>query len=274
MNRKIIFLDVDGTLVDFDGTMPASAREALFAAQKNGHKLVLCTGRFAEQVYPWLRREIPFDGIITSSGANVKFDGKTVFEHFIPTDVVREATELFRKHGAAVCYHTDDALAATERELSDAFEYLTGAGVSAAEAESLLTPRRLIADGGELPVNVEKIVYYGADRILPEMRKLVSDELIIDPYSFRGVPATSGEVILKGMSKAVGIEKLIAALGVPLADTIAVGDGGNDIPMIRYAGVGVAMGNGSAEVKAAADLVTDSIRADGFAKAFRTIGLI
>lgn len=62
--------------------------------------------------------------------------------------------------------------------------------------------------------------------------------------------------------------------GVDRADMVAFGDGGNDIPMLRGAGTGVAMGNGSDEVKAAADMVTDRIDSDGIAKALRSLGII
>ena len=54
MNTKYLFLDIDGTLVGFDGVMPSSALEALKKAHENGHKLVICTGRQLSQVYPWL----------------------------------------------------------------------------------------------------------------------------------------------------------------------------------------------------------------------------
>ena len=59
MNRKYIFLDVDGTLVDFNGRLPFSAETALRAAQQNGHRLILCTGRQKSQIYPWPPEKIP-----------------------------------------------------------------------------------------------------------------------------------------------------------------------------------------------------------------------
>ena len=75
MNTKYLFLDIDGTLVGFDGVMPSSASEALKKAHENGHKLVICTGRQLSQVYPWLLKEIPFDGLILSGGAMVINEG-------------------------------------------------------------------------------------------------------------------------------------------------------------------------------------------------------
>ena len=75
MKTNYLFLDIDGTLVKFDGTMPKSTEEALKAAQKNGHKLILCTGRGCGQIDPWMLEKIAFVGIISSSGARVQYGG-------------------------------------------------------------------------------------------------------------------------------------------------------------------------------------------------------
>ena len=75
MHKKIIFLDVDGTLVDFHGDLPESAREAVLQAKANGHRLVVCTGRLKNQIYPQVLA-MGFDGIIASAGAYVECDGR------------------------------------------------------------------------------------------------------------------------------------------------------------------------------------------------------
>ena len=95
MNTKYLFLDIDGTLVGFDGVMPSSASEALKKAHENGHKLVICTGRQLSQVYPWLLKEIPFDGLILSGGAMVINDGKVAAHHFISQSSLKKLTDYF-----------------------------------------------------------------------------------------------------------------------------------------------------------------------------------
>ena len=69
--EKIVFLDIDGTLVNFNQQMPESTWKALKEARENGHKLVLCTGRTYGHIYPWLL-EIGFDAIVASAGAYVR----------------------------------------------------------------------------------------------------------------------------------------------------------------------------------------------------------
>ena len=82
------------------------------------------------------------------------------------------------------------------------------------------------------------------------------------------------DVVPQGSSKAVGIDKIIEHYGISLDETMAFGDGGNDMAMLRHAGIGVAMGNAGDEVKAVADYVTDSVDKDGIWNALRHFDVI
>ena len=68
MNNKLIFLDIDGTLVGYDAKIPPSALRALSMAQANGHRIFIASGRARGIVYPWLLEAFPFDGMITAGG--------------------------------------------------------------------------------------------------------------------------------------------------------------------------------------------------------------
>lgn len=74
------------------------------------------------------------------------------------------------------------------------------------------------------------------------------------------------DVVPKGSSKQVGLDKVLDYFGIPLEESMAFGDGGNDILMLKHAGIGVAMGNAEDDVKQAADYVTDSVDEDGVEK--------
>lgn len=104
METKYIFLDIDGTLVDFQGKLADSALEALKAAKANGHKLFVCTGRQRSQIYPWLLEKITFDGAVCSSGAYVMADGEciagTCFSKEYMTFLARYFTSL---HAPLLC---------------------------------------------------------------------------------------------------------------------------------------------------------------------------
>ena len=133
------------------------------------------------------------------------------------------------------------------------------------EKYSSLLEHVIVAD--PVGLDIEKGIYIDSGKTLDEVRGLLGRNFRVDGYSFGNIPQTSGEVTLREVTKASAIDVLCEHLGVDLADTVAIGDGSNDIEMIKRAGLGIAMGNASDEVKAAADLVTDRIEDDGFSKA-------
>ena len=112
----------------------------------------------------------------------------------------------------------------------------------------------VVNDKKDIPILVEKLSPYF------DVQRHQSD------YSF--------DLTLKGVSKAVGIEKLVERLGRDMADTIAFGDGRNDIEMLETVAMGVAMGNAVPEAKAVADFETDRIENDGIVKALKEFRLI
>lgn len=272
MSTKYLFLDVDGTIVDFDGTMSESAEAALKAAQKNGHKLILCTGRCTGQLYPMLMEKISFDGFITSAGARVRYGGKVISEKIFSLEQLRRFIKVCHESGTFLYAHIDEGLAATKKDIRGINEVFREIGIDSEAANSLLGK---IAPVDSLEMDgIERLIYCGSAYEHEEMRSALGGEFAVDPYSFQNMPNTSGEVNLAGVTKASGIHALISHLGASMDDTIAFGDNWNDISMIRAAKVGVVMGNAPEELKAEADMVTDHIRKDGLYNAFVRLGLI
>ena len=112
----------------------------------------------------------------------------------------------------------------------------------------------VVNDKKDIPAMVEALSPYF------EIQRHQSD------YSF--------DLTLRGESKAVGIKHLVEAMGKDIKDTIAFGDGRNDIEMLEEVGIGVAMGNGCQEAKSVADYITDSIENEGISKALMNFDLI
>ena len=98
---KVIFYDIDGTLIDFDGVMSESTKMALDMAKANGHKIFLCTGRNAIQIYPILL-DYGFDGIVSAAGACVSVDGQEIFHNYIEQEQLRKFVNYFKD--SKVCY--------------------------------------------------------------------------------------------------------------------------------------------------------------------------
>ena len=98
--------------------------------------------------------------------------------------------------------------------------------------------------------------------------------LNVNPSSFNKPDPYSGEITQSAITKAAGIKTVMEHLHVPREETAAFGDGHNDIEMLQFAGIGVAMGTAPDAVKAAADLVTDSLESDGLYHAMQKLHLV
>ncbi len=281
--KKVLFFDIDGTLVGFDGKIPDSTMEALREAQKSGHELAICTGRSMGQIYPFLF-ESGFDAVVAAAGAQVLYKGELIECHNFGEDRISKLLSMLED--AQVTY----MIAEPERSTVPAYRLKSLIGVMRsrfqeegddavlAEIEEALGTMEL----DERPMEhvkqystAESVIYFDASETLDVMREKVAPlGLQITASSFREVDDFSGEITLKGVSKATGMEALLTHLGLTREDCIAFGDGPNDVEMMKYAGISVAMGNAVDMTKEVADLVTDPIDQDGIANAMKKLGLI
>lgn len=109
---------------------------------------------------------------------------------------------------------------------------------------------------------------------MEEIREKLGSQFDVVPMSFMKDGTSSGEITQAGINKAYGMEKLLTYLGKTREDAIAFGDGPNDLEMLSYAGIGVAMGNADDSVKEKADMVTARIDEDGIFLALRKLKII
>ena len=106
MTPKVLFFDIDGTLIDYTGKMPASAKEALRQARRAGHRLVICSGRSGHQLADWMFTD--FDGIINCTGARVICQQNVIYEHFVPREDVRRAREVLEAANGVLVAQTEE----------------------------------------------------------------------------------------------------------------------------------------------------------------------
>lgn len=279
MEKKYVFLDVDGTLVNFKSQIPDTAVEALKAAQKNGHKMIIATGRQKSQIYPWLLEKINFDGILASSGAYIELDGKVVFSSRPTKEKLNLVIDFFHRNNIPYCLQSANALYAEEKCYYEIVDFMRKRGSSESVIDSVLggavftdNPKSLHNGGC---CDIEKIAYYNSPLSLGEVRSELGDYYYVVGYSL-GKEGSSyhGEITFDGLHKGTGVQKFMEAVGSSIENSIAIGDSGNDLEMIKCAGFGVAMGNASKDIKDAADLVTTDIDDDGIYNAFKSMGLI
>lgn len=269
---KIIFFDIDGTLVGFQGGMPESTREALNMAKRNGHKIILCTGRSKNQIYPWLL-EVGFDGIVAAAGAYVECDGKVVFHQTMDKDTVKKAVRFLRQQKAPYGFQSADATIVHKDQAESMQQIFTDMGIDVDKIAQIFFGLR-VEDGEDFYPEVEKMMYYKCPLPVVEVAELFSPEMEVTVSSFEEPDESSGEVTIAGINKATGMQKVVDYFGLTQEDTIAFGDGPNDMEMMQYAKIGVAMGNSVEELKQHAYMVTDDIEADGIMHAMLKLALI
>ncbi len=270
---KFVFLDVDGTLVDFNGEMSESTEHALKEAQRNGHKMILCTGRYYGQIYPWLLERVNFDGVVSSSGACIRYNGEVVFTRYYTTEQLKKLHSAYAEAEAGEYYQTDTGIITwNEESYERAKQVYRDMGMSEYIIDSVL-PKPDFVDVFSVK-NCEKSNFIGAKLKTDEMRALLGDEFNIDPISMGQGNDSSGEVNRADVNKGIAIHELISRVGGDMADTIAIGDSGNDFNMIKAARIGVAMGNATDKIKSVADMITDDVDKDGICKAFKRLELI
>ena len=276
---KIIFIDVDGTLTNYENQVPASAVEAIRAARANGHKVYLCTGRSRAEIYDSIWA-IGLDGLIGGNGAYVE-DHDTVVSHkLITLDQCKRVVDWLHERGLEFYLESNSGLYASEHfeERGDDVVKKYAAYKLKADADKF-TVRKLFPEmifGADLyrdDLNKISFILDSYDDYV-EAKAAFGDELKVGTWGGKGDRALFGDFGVKDLSKANGIAELLEYLKAERAETIAFGDSKWDISMFECCAVSVAMGDGEQAAKDAATFVTDAVDDDGMYNAFKRLELI
>ena len=276
--RKIIFLDVDGTLVDYEGRIPKSAIQAIRAARKGGHRVYICTGRSKAEVYQELW-DIGLDGMIGGNGNYVEDGGHVVLHQLITKEQCVRIVDYLHEKGLEFYLESNNGLFASER-FEDASqtairEYSRRKGK---ENPQQITVADVFPDmvyGGELyRDDLNKVSYLlRSYQDFLDTKEMFPD-LENGTWGGAGETALFGDLGVKGITKGNAAARLLDYLGAKQEDTVAFGDAKIDIPMFEFCHTGVAMGNAGEEAKAAADFVTGDVEEDGLYQGFLKLHLI
>ena len=266
---KLIFLDIDGTLtVAGENVPPQSALDAIRAAQGAGPKVFLCTGRSYS-----MSKEIAaygFDGMICSAGGYILCDGEIIYDCPMDAGELRRVLDIM----------SDPAIFCILEGKSKTFADVDAEKFGSANSEARRW-RKMLTDSFDVsPIRdydgqpVYKISFLCLRRdALERPRELLESRYQFCLQDFLIGDTVNGELISHAFNKGAAIRRVCDYLGVPVADTVCFGDSMNDLDMIKTAGIGVCMGNGSETLKAESDMVCPPVDADGLAAAFRELGL-
>ena len=262
MSEKIVvFFDIDGTLWNWHNEIPESTIRAIRSLRQNGHRAFLCSGRSRAYIQNPDLFAIGFDGVVSGCGTMIEYGGETIFYKKLDVDLVEHTVNTVRKYGMRPILEGREYLYMDEREFAkDNY----GKKLKAEIGPRLLT----IADEwGRWEISKISCATETADR-----EKCYEELKDCFDFIIHDIPVT--EFVPKGYHKGTGIAKVCEMLDTDIKDTIAFGDSANDIGMFRAAGIGVAMGNSSEDVKLEADYVTTPVMEDGIWKACKHLELI
>lgn len=275
-NRKIIFLDIDGTLTEpGSNTPPESALDAIRGAQANGHLVFLCSGRSQGMLAPLLT--YGFDGYVSSSGGYVVCGDSVIFDCPMDRRTQDRVLDLLRSNGIFYTIegkefsYTDEGF----KEYLEAHKDVPG------NSELLRWRRQIESALGIRPMKeyqgepIYKIVLLATDEdgLQNAVSQLESEfNIVIQDRTGSGI--INGEMQSKCFDKGIGVRKVCEHMGIPLENSIGFGDSMNDKEMMDVVGMSVCMENGSQALKAIADEVCEAVSNDGIYKAFVKYGLL
>ena len=239
---RLIAVDVDGTLIEHDGTLPPARRDAVRALTAAGVPLVMATGKLWSSIRGlWELLELPGPHVTCNGGAVVGADGTLHHLDPLAEDVAEEVVAVLRAREVPHAVYLADGALVTDRVRPE-HDVL----------EVLGEPMPTTADrDGRAVIKVLSILEAEAEG---DLRRLAADRARVQRTGHRFLEWNAPTA-----DKAAGLRHVVAALGLSLSEVVAVGDAENDVPMLRAAGTGVAVrGASDAAVAAAAlHLATD-----------------
>lgn len=252
MDYRLLVLDIDGTATNSEKEVTKCTREAVLRLQKRGVQVVLASGRPPEGIYPIaekLKLNQPGSYILSFNGGRI-IDCTTrtcIFERKLPRHIpARLCQDAAKYHVGFAVYREGEIVAGTE---TDAY-MMKESWVSG-------MPIRRCEDLGEFAeIPVHECLITGVPEVLEFLEPILTSRYLHEAQVFHSEPFYL-EVTPKNVDKAYGLKHLLKILQIQPEEMVCCGDSFNDIRMLQYAGMGVAMANAEDKVKLVADYITE-----------------
>ncbi len=264
MNKKILILDIDGTLVNSKKEITPATLEYLLKIQDMGHVVALASGR----PYPGMKKYAEQLKLNEYGGYAISFNGgriinceteEAVFEKRIPNRFAKPIYEYAVEHGIGmVTYRGNKVITGTCVDEYMQYEARLNNLVIEKVEDFLKT----------VDFDMVKCLLTSPVDVALEHEKALQKMLSPDLNVFRSEPYFI-EITTQGVDKAESIDNLLKIINIPRENSICCGDGFNDLTMVKYGGVGVAMANAQQVVKDNADYITASCDEDGIVEVIK-----
>lgn len=259
---KLVAIDMDGTLLRNDKSLSKETKEVIKEARKKGVKVVLATGRPVDGVKRYLEElDLWHDNeyVLTFNGAIIKEIGqdKVICRDTLKGEDLLELYEISKNVGLNIhAFSKDGCITPVMNEYTELEGKINGINVYETSYDDVDPEEEII-----------KIMMIDKPEVLEEGIKKLPKEVYEKYTVVRSAPYFL-EFLSKTCNKGEGVKSLAESLGIKREEVIAIGDAGNDIHMIEYAGLGVAMENAFDEVKKKANFITKSNEENGVAWVF------
>ncbi|WP_243290868.1 Cof-type HAD-IIB family hydrolase [Bacillus sp. FJAT-47783] len=256
MTKKLIFFDIDGTLLDSDKELPISTKETIQQLKEKGHYVAIATGR-APFMFKQLREELLIDSFVSFNGQYVVFKDDVVYENPLKIDTLKKLLEYAHESNHPLVFMSEEDMKSSVEDHPFIHESMGSL--------------KFDHPGFHPQYFNEKNIY----QTLLFCEE--GDEVLYNHYEelrFIRWHKFSTDILPLGGSKAEGMKKIMDRLQFNREDVVAFGDGLNDMEMIQFAGTGVAMGNAVQSLKEVADYVTKPVDEEGIKHAVYELNLL
>lgn len=277
MKVKLIALDLDGTLLNSYGYISDKALMTIKMAIEQGIQIVPATGRSVGLICEEIKSIEGITYAISSNGAAVVNlrENRMVFSNFITKDILKKITEIIKEYPIVVEFYSNgDAYIDEEVFINPSRYGLTEKTLSFMSNNHKLVKNifSMVEDREECEW-IDCVEKVNIPFLKDDMKDQVFNSLLFirDQIKITSSVEDNLEVNTHSANKGNGLEKLAKSLGINLKETAAIGDNNNDIEMIQMAGIGIAMGNASEDIKMKSDFITLDNDKDGAAEAILQI---
>lgn len=256
-NDKIVFFDIDGTLLDHEKELPESTKKAIKQLKESGVYVAIATGR-APFMFEDLRKELDIDTFVSFNGQYVVFEGEVIYKNPLNAEKMHILRENAAKSAHPLVYLNHETMKANVEDHPFIHESMGSLKFKHPEFG---------------PSFLDESEIYQALLFIEDKDQQKYMDAYNEFHFIRWHPYST-DILPRGGSKAIGIQRMLERLPFKKENVYAFGDGLNDVEMIDFVGTGVAMGNSHPELFKVANHVTKDVAEDGILHGLELVGLL